>query len=204
MSSVPGRRRSVSHQGTGLWGRIRRSVSVRRAPTLRPLPMVGVDAGLWVPAGVIRFLVPVLAFLLARTVIEQGVEIWLIALILIGVLLLRPGASGVAVYTVYLGLLLLGNFPGSVEAGLVVAGVHLMTILATMVGHLSRSTRVELAAFRLPLFRFAVIQVLVQSVLILGLWAEGVDVVLVWLPVVAALGIGLIGWWLLSRLFPQE
>lgn len=181
--------------------RLRATLRFWTSPASRPLPRVEADLGQWIPVWLLVVVMGGLAVVGAALVTEGPIG-WLVIGALITVLVLLPEGPATGLYAISIGVLLLlsdtAPYDGRVFA--LIALVHLVAVLDSLVSGLPWRARLQLGAVRAPLRRFAGVQVAAQGLALLGAMLTGAELTVAWLPVVAALGLAALGWTLNARL----
>lgn len=163
-------------------------------------PPVTVEFGPSVPAWVLRLAIP-LAGVGCGVALGLGSDGWLFALPVVVATAVWPGGPAPAVFASGAGILLLATRPEVFDAQLValVAGVHLVVELATVVDTLPWSARVDRRIVVRAATRFAALQVVAQVVVAVGAWATGTRMSVPLLTPVAGLALAVTAWLLLRR-----
>lgn len=174
-------------------------------PSSRPLPRVEATLGPWVPIWVVTTLMGALATGGAALVVGGPIG-WLVIGGVILVLVLFPEGPSTGVYAITIGVFVLisGTEPFDGRVFALIAIVHAVAVLDSLVSGLPWTARLQLAALRDPLRRFAGVQVTAQGLALLGVLLTGVDLTVPWLPVVAAMGLAALVWALQLRLAAGE
>ncbi len=161
------------------------------------LPAVRIDTGWWVPGWVLRLLLGALAA--ACLVPPRPGGFW--AVVLSGyvvALMAQPGgvlpASAVAVVAVQ--LLVAPELTTTLRIALTILGLHAVAQLGVLAGRAGPFARFELRVLALPLPRFLIIQVIAQTLALVGAWLSGRAPEVDALPVLAILGLAaaVLGW----------
>lgn len=174
-------------------------------PASRPLPRVEAALGPWLPIWVATALMAAIAAGGAALVVGGPIG-WLVIGGVIVVLVLFPEGPSTGVYAITIGVLLLisGAEPFGGRVFALIAIVHAVAVLDSLTSGLPWVTRLQLAALRDPLRRFAGVQVAAQGLALLGALLTGADLTVTWLPVVAAMGLAALVWALQLRLAAGE
>lgn len=158
--------------------------------TGKPLPTVGATIGRWVPVWVVTAAMLVVAVVGAAFVVQGGIG-WAVVGGILAVMVRFPEGPWPGVYTLTMGVLLLVSgaepFAGRVFA--LIATVHLVAVLHSVVAGLPWAARLQLRALRGPLSRFAAAQSAAQALATVGALVTGAAVTVPWLAVVAAGGL---------------
>lgn len=180
-----------------------RSVAARtRRP---PAPRVGVDADTSVPAWVLR-LASAAAATGCSAVLATSTVTWVIAATLAIAILLSPSGPGPALFAVGTGALLLASpgDPFSPRAFLLILGVHLAVQLAAFAGAVSWRARVELRLLTGAARTFFVVQAVAQMAAVAGAWMAGNEVAVGWIPLAAAVALGVLAWAVVLHLRTED
>lgn len=187
--------------------RVRATLQPGSAPTERPRPRVRIETTRAVPAWALRLLLlavgAVCVVVIGQSVVSQ--------VILTGALLVvvaMPGGVSAGVFAVMVGLSLLAFDPGTPSAGLPVsadavvllAAVHLIAVLGSVLGQVPLRTTVELRALLPTARRYVIIQATAQLLALVAGWLSEREVVVTALPVLALLALMGGATWLLPRL----
>ena len=181
-------------------GRLVRTLDFREPSWVRPLPRVEVKLGRWVPAWVVSVVAGAVAVGCIAMVASSRPQ-WILALILVGLMLVRPAGAPPALFALWLGLQVATSYVTAytLEASGLVFGLHLVAVLLTTAADLGLATRIELRVFAGPFRRMLVIQAVVQPVTWATMTLATGDVIVRWLPIVAAFGV-VVASWVLVRL----
>lgn len=185
--------------------RLVRTFDFRQPSWVRPLPRVGIQIGRWVPAWTVHASAALVAVACIAMVATSRPQ-WVLALVLVGLMLLRPSGATPALFALWLGLQVATSDIASytLEASGLVLGLHLVAVLLTTVADLRPSTRIELRVFASPFRRLAVIQVLVQPVTWATMTLAAGEITVRWLPIAAALAIAAASWALVRRITQSD
>ncbi len=169
--------------------------------TTRPLPVVGARIGPWVPVWVVTTAMVAMATVGAALVVQGWIG-WAVLGGIIAVLVRFPEGPWIGVYAVAIGVLLLvsGAEPFASRVFALIALVHLVAVLHSVVSGLPWAARLQLRALRGPLARFAAAQSAAQALATVGALLTGAGVTVPWLPVVAAAGLAAVAVTLYLRL----
>ena len=129
--------------------------------------------GAWVPFATVHLAFLVVAAALCMLVLQ---DVWLVGGLLLTVAgTFVPNLVPRWCVIIALGLSQLWREPSVRDASFYVllAGVHLLHVISGLVMHMKWNGRVQLIAFMRPLQRYVFIQVVVQSVAVLALFAFG-------------------------------
>lgn len=192
----PGRRR-----GADLLARVVRTLHVTRSPTARPLPRVRVSVGPWVPGALPRLLTGAVGLVCASSLVT-GPTSWTLAVVGALLLVLRPSGLAAAVYAFALGFALAVSpaVPFAPRSFALLLGVHLMVQLAAFASQCPWLAVVDLRALVPPLRRFLPVQASAQLLALGGAALTSSSVTVVWVPVLAGVGLTVVVWRLLSRM----
>lgn len=205
MSSVGRRVSARTREARRLLRRIRATLRPGSAPTERPRPRVQIATTRAVPAWALRLALLTVG-LVCVVVIGQSV---VSAVILSGALLFvvaMPGSVSTAVFAVGIGLSLLAFEPGAVSGAvsgpgvILLAGVHLVAVLGSVLGQVTLRTAVELRALVPTARRYVVIQAAAQVLALVAGWLSERAVVVTALPILAVLALVAGATWMLPRL----
>jgi hypothetical protein len=171
------------------------------APSSRPLPRVEADLGWWVPVWLVTLCMGGIA-VVGAALVTGGPIGWLVIGGIILVLVLFSEGPAIGIYAITIGVLLLASSGGAFEGRVftLVAVVHLVAVLDSLVSGLPWRARLQIAALRDPVRRFASVQVAAQGLAMVGALLTGTDLTMAWLPAMAALGLAVLSWALNARL----
>ena len=181
--------------------RLRRTLRIGRAPSVRPLPRVTIAMGPWVPALALRVGVAAVA-LACLALSTPGTAIWVVGALAAATVVLRPSGIAVSIFAVALGLrlALTGSEPFAWRSFALLFGVHLMVQLGRLASNVSWAARVDLRVLVSPARRFLLLQAFAQLLALGGALLTSASVTVPWLPVLVGVALTLLAWQLLSRL----
>lgn len=158
--------------------------------TGRPLPMVGARIGPWIPVWVATTAMVAVAAAGAALVVEGWIG-WAVLGGILAASVRFPEGPWTGVYMVTIGVLLLvsGAEPFTGRLYALIAVVHLVAVLHSVVSGLPWTARLQLRALLGPLSRFATVQLAAQALAGVGALLAGAAVTVPWLAVVAAAGL---------------
>lgn len=208
MSSTPRSATSQTRRAKGLppglverWRRLLRVVRLDKAPSYRPRPRVKIIIGPHIYGWVVRLALVLVA--LACTAQLAGYPLqWVVAIIGILIMTIRPSGVVSAVYALGLGLGLAaaGTEPLAIRGFILLLGVHLLVQLGMLASSLPLQAAVELRVLKRPLGRFLILQGSAQLLALLSGWVQTRSVTSAWVGVLAGIALAVFAWFLLSRL----
>lgn len=184
-----------------MWQRLTATLRVWEPSPWRAPPSVDAQVGVWVPGWVLRVLVVVTAAAASALVADNTFQ-WTVLLLSVVFMVGVPDGGGALGFPLAVGVLLAAGEPGGDigAALLLVVLVHLTLVLHALTPGVASRARVELAILRAPLVRFLAIQGVALPLLLLGSVVSSSGHVIAWLPVVAAVVLALLAWWLRTRI----
>ncbi|MEX2424310.1 MAG: hypothetical protein WD990_10050 [Acidimicrobiia bacterium] len=184
--------------------RVVRTLDFREPSWVRPLPRVKIQIGRWVPGWAVRVCAASIAVGCIAMVATSRPE-WVLALVLVGLMLLRPSGASPALFALWLGLQVATapDLSYGFDASGLVFGLHLLAVLFATAANLHPLARIELRVFAAPLRRVVVIQAVVQPITWATMSLAAGDVTVRWLPLVAAVGVAVSSWVLVRRIARQ-
>jgi hypothetical protein len=180
--------------GTEWWNRLIRTLSIGQSTSVRPLPPVVVRAGRTVPGWALRATVVVVALGFTATLATVSGQ-WILAIIGVSVMIIRPAGGLAQAYALALGIgLAIGpTHPFAPRAFVLLFGIHLLVALGSLATGLGWNTRVEWRLIALSARRFAVIQAACQVLALAAAWITDHDINAIWLTTLAGLSIAVLG-----------
>lgn len=167
----------------------------------RRRPAVTVRLRRWVPGWTIRVCCVLVGI---GCVVLTGAPSTLAGIIsaVVVLLLIWPGGVMPAVVAVLVGLCALYLDPAVTSARpfLLLAGVHLVLQGAALTSRAGPRARIELGVLAVALRRYLPIQVVSQAVALLGLALTRQRLEVAWLPVLGAVSLALVVFWLVAQL----
>ncbi|CAA9400678.1 MAG: hypothetical protein AVDCRST_MAG75-2122 [uncultured Propionibacteriaceae bacterium] len=197
-------RRWIKARIAAVGGRVDRLVRALRlgsAAWQRPLPRVRIDAGVVLPAWVVRLAMLAVGFGCGLLVVPPTFFAGFVVAVAVLTMVVRPGGAGPAGFvTAAVVMLALGSDGEFAATGLLLlAGLHLLTLLGALVAELSWGALIELRSIWPSARRFLIIQAGVQPLALLGAWLSGQAVTIAVLPVLAGFGVTAFAAWLLPQ-----
>lgn len=194
------------HETRRLLRRLRATFRPGSAPDDRPLPRVTIATSRSVSAWGLRLVLIVVGVVCILLIGHSGVARVILGAALIGVVLM-PGGVATGAFAVGIGLSMLTFEPGGLPAhGLVgvgpvlLAAIHLIAVLGSLLGQVPLRTAVELRALLPTARRYVVIQAGAQILGLAAGWISERAVVVTALPILAALALVAGAAWLIPRL----
>lgn len=183
-----------------VWRRLLQTADLRQPSWVRPLPRVVIHTGRWLPAWILHVGAAAVAVGCVALVATSRPQ-WTLALILIALMLVRPSGVPPALFALWVGLQVATaeQVTYSMRSLGLIAGIHFLAVLQTTAADVTPGTRIEIRVLHDPLRRLAVIQAVVQPVAWLTMAVAAQDFSLPWLPIVAAVGLAAISWFLAEQ-----
>lgn len=188
---------STSHRWRRLWQRLATTFDIRRRPSARRPPPVGVGTGRSIRAWQVHVATACLTIGVGALAASTPWE-WTVVLFLTGLITVWPAGLAPMMLAVALGVAFAFSPPDGAVFAAAVALLHLLFVTYSVAGDLPRSTRIEFAALAPPMRRFLTVQAVAQPLAATALLLEGTTTTIPWLAVVAVAAVGTLSWWLLA------
>lgn len=187
--------------------RVRATLQPGSVVTERPRPHVQITVARAVPAWALRLVLLAVGVGCVMLIGESTVSRVILSGALV-VVVVMPGGVSTAVFAVGVGLSLLAFDPGplsgvgpvSADGAVLLAAVHLIAVLGSVLGQVPLRTAVELRALIPTARRYVVIQAGAQVLALVAGWLSERGVVVTALPILAVLALLAGATWLLPRL----
>jgi hypothetical protein len=133
--------------------------------------------------------------------IIHGIFGWLVVTVTAALIVISPAAPGGALFALVLGFSLLVSpaAPLAPRTFILIAGTHAVLQLSALLGRTAWNAQVELAVLLAPARRFAMIQLVAQTLGAIGGVVATQHISWPWVPVVAAGGLVLLAFWWVAQ-----